>query len=68
MGMITGVKSLTDALAEEMGYDFNDWSDKMIMSYVVKGNDSSSSEDPLDQLAFLLDQVRLSSMFLICVD
>ncbi|RUP50516.1 hypothetical protein BC936DRAFT_138782 [Jimgerdemannia flammicorona] len=57
MGLISGVKSLVDALSEEVGYDFDDWTERMLSSYFFNGQGSDTST-PLDKLAFLLDEIE----------
>ncbi|KAJ3080838.1 hypothetical protein HK102_002778, partial [Quaeritorhiza haematococci] len=59
MGLVSSVKSLVDGLAEEVGYDFDDWTERMVNSYFFSGNaPSSGNKDSLDNLAFLLDEIE----------
>ncbi|KAJ3402367.1 hypothetical protein HDU80_005157 [Chytriomyces hyalinus] len=55
MGLISGVKSLVDALSEEIGYDFDDWTERMLQGYLFNGS-TVSFPTQLDKLAFLLDE------------
>ncbi|KAJ1567081.1 hypothetical protein HK405_007256 [Cladochytrium tenue] len=55
LGLVSGVRSLVDALSEELGYDFDDWAERMLSSYLFNGT-SGSFQDQTDKLAFLLDE------------
>ncbi|KAI8621236.1 hypothetical protein BC830DRAFT_1095350 [Chytriomyces sp. MP71] len=55
MGLISGVKSLVDALSEEIGYDFDDWTERILQGYLFNGS-SVTFPTQLDKLAFLLDE------------
>ncbi|TPX76928.1 hypothetical protein CcCBS67573_g01786 [Chytriomyces confervae] len=57
MGLISGVKSLVDALSEEVGYDFDDWTERMLQGYLFNGN-TITFPTQLDKLAFLLDEIE----------
>ncbi|KAJ3251486.1 hypothetical protein HDU77_005837 [Chytriomyces hyalinus] len=60
MGLISGVKSLVDALSEEVGYDFDDWTERMLQGYLFNGN-TATFPTQLDKLAFLLDEIEEAS-------
>ncbi|KAI8830509.1 hypothetical protein BJ741DRAFT_619685 [Chytriomyces cf. hyalinus JEL632] len=60
MGLISGVKSLVDALSEEVGYDFDDWTERMLQGYLFNGN-TVTFPTQLDKLAFLLDEIEEAS-------
>ncbi|KAJ3128550.1 hypothetical protein HK100_009126 [Physocladia obscura] len=59
MGLISGVKSLVDALSEEIGYDFDDWTERMLQGYLFNG-EAVKFPTQLDKLAFLLDEFEES--------
>lgn len=50
-------------LPVQVGYDFDDWTERMLSSYFFNGQGSEVS-NPLDKLAFLLD---VSSTFILFI-
>ncbi|KAI9203597.1 uncharacterized protein BJ171DRAFT_137258 [Polychytrium aggregatum] len=50
-----GVHNLVEEMAEEVGYDFDDWTQRVIQSYFFTGQ---ASVGPIDRLAMLLDELE----------
>ncbi|KAJ3291237.1 hypothetical protein HK104_006225 [Borealophlyctis nickersoniae] len=61
MGLVNGVKSMVDELGEEVGYDFDDWTERMLQSYFLSGGSNPVATTPSDRLAFLLDEMEEAS-------
>ncbi|KAJ3044762.1 hypothetical protein HK097_001375, partial [Rhizophlyctis rosea] len=52
--LVSSVDSMVDVFAEEVGFDFDDWTERLLSSYIFKTAISKHTA-PLDRLAFLLD-------------
>ncbi|KAI9330527.1 hypothetical protein BDR26DRAFT_922507 [Obelidium mucronatum] len=55
-GLASGAKSIVDALSQELGYDFDDWTERMLQGYFFKTAAAPVPVSQLDKLAFLLDE------------
>ncbi|KAI9335070.1 hypothetical protein BDR26DRAFT_936595 [Obelidium mucronatum] len=54
-GLTSSAQSIVDELGEEIGYDFDDWTERLI-SGVLFQTGSTSFNSNLDKLSFLLDE------------
>ncbi|KAI9203442.1 uncharacterized protein BJ171DRAFT_509668 [Polychytrium aggregatum] len=56
MDLINSVKVMVDEISENVGYDFEDWTERLLQSYFFKGTTEQMS--PIDKLAYLLDEIE----------
>ncbi|KAI9335069.1 hypothetical protein BDR26DRAFT_920575, partial [Obelidium mucronatum] len=55
-GLTSSAKSIVDELSQEIGYDFDDWTERMLQGYFFKTSGAPLVVNQLDKLAFLLDE------------
>ncbi|KAJ3299440.1 hypothetical protein HK104_008946 [Borealophlyctis nickersoniae] len=55
--LVSSTNSLVDAIAEEVGFDFEDWTERLLQSYLFR-TQVREVMTPLDKLAFLLDEIE----------
>ncbi|KAJ3038879.1 hypothetical protein HDV00_012800 [Rhizophlyctis rosea] len=55
--LVSSVDSMVDLFAEEVGFDFDDWTERLLSSYIFK-TALSKHMTPLDRLSFLLDEIE----------
>ncbi|KAJ3350720.1 hypothetical protein HDU83_009448 [Entophlyctis luteolus] len=56
-GLTASVKTIVDELSEEIGYDFDDWTERMLQGYFFKASAPTVTPN-LEKLAFLLDELE----------
>ncbi|KAJ3065570.1 hypothetical protein HDU98_011072 [Podochytrium sp. JEL0797] len=55
-GLTSSTKSIVEELSEEIGYDFDDWTERMLQGYFFKNTPATTPPNQLDKLSFLLDE------------
>ncbi|KAJ3031910.1 UNVERIFIED_CONTAM: hypothetical protein HDU68_010869 [Siphonaria sp. JEL0065] len=55
-GLTSSAKSIVEELSQEIGYDFDDWTERMLQGYFFKTSGVPPVQNQLDKLAFLLDE------------
>ncbi|KAJ3413023.1 hypothetical protein HDV05_008614 [Chytridiales sp. JEL 0842] len=57
--LVNSVKYLVDTIADKVGYDFDDMTERLLQSYVLKFNQSNNISQT-DKLSFLLQEIELA--------
>ncbi|KAJ3051261.1 hypothetical protein HK102_012099 [Quaeritorhiza haematococci] len=66
LALTCSVQSVVDEISEQgsggkggvVGYDFDDWTERLLQSYLVKGMTTTTQTPALDKLSFLLDEIE----------